>query len=281
MDRLGLVLLIIAGAGVGVAFVATAITPVDADMVWRVGQSPHYYGATWSTAPDSRYVYPPVLAQLSGLLNFVGWPLFIVTWQVLVFGALWLALREWALLIFGVSMLSAVVAGLGSPLAAPFTLMMVGNVQSLVAAAIVVGFRYPAAWAFVLLTKIGPGVGLLWFGIRREWRELAIALGTTGIIVLVSFMVAPGTWTEFVRFAVANASVMSPEPVLPVPLWVRLPLCAIAIVWAARNDQRWVVPVACGFSALALYTWTWLTLAAAALPLLADQWRETREATLV
>ncbi len=45
------------------------------------------------------------------------------------------------------------------------------------AAAIALGFRYPATWAFVLLAKVTPGIGLLWFLVRREWRNLAIALG--------------------------------------------------------------------------------------------------------
>ena len=33
------------------------------------------------------------------------------------------------------------------------------------------------AWAFVLLTKVTPGMGLLWFVVRREWRALLIAYG--------------------------------------------------------------------------------------------------------
>ena len=59
----------------------------------------------------------------------------------------------------------------------PFTAMEVagGNVSLLLAVAIVVGFRWPAAWALVLLTKITPGIGLLWFAVRREWRSLAWA----------------------------------------------------------------------------------------------------------
>ena len=46
-----------------------------------------------------------------------------------------------------------------------------GNISLLLAVAIVVGFRWPAAWAFVLLTKVTPGIGLLWFVVRREWRS--------------------------------------------------------------------------------------------------------------
>ena len=36
-----------------------------------------------------------------------------------------------------------------------------GNVHLFMAVAIVVGFRFPAAWAFVTLTKVSPGVGAL------------------------------------------------------------------------------------------------------------------------
>ena len=52
-----------------------------------------------------------------------------------------------------------------------------GNIHLLMAAAIVLGFRYPIGWSFLLLTKVTPGVGLVWFAVRREWRPLIIALG--------------------------------------------------------------------------------------------------------
>ena len=75
-------------------------------------------------------------------------------------------------------------------LAGPFTIFVLftvpvaseinaGNIQILLALAIVKGFRWPATWSFVLLTKVTPGVGLLWFALRREWRALAIAFGFT------------------------------------------------------------------------------------------------------
>jgi hypothetical protein len=54
-----------------------------------------------------------------------------------------------------------------------------GNIHLLLAAAIGLGLRYPWTWAFVLLTKVTPGVGLIWFAVRREWRQLGIALGVT------------------------------------------------------------------------------------------------------
>ena len=65
-----------------------------------------------------------------------------------------------------------------------------GNIHLWIAAAIALGFRYPWTWGFVLLTKVTPGVGLLWFAVRREWRALGIALGVTGAIVAVSLLLA-------------------------------------------------------------------------------------------
>ena len=66
-----------------------------------------------------------------------------------------------------------------------------GNVHLWIASAIVLGFRYPWTWAFVLLTKVTPGLGLVWFAARREWRSLAIALGVTAAIVAVSLVARP------------------------------------------------------------------------------------------
>src|SRR5206468_4784243 len=93
-------------------------------------------------------------------------------------------------------------------LAGPFTIFVLftvpvaseinaGNIQILLALAIVLGFRWPGPWAFVLLTKVTPGVGLLWFAIRREWRALAIAFGFTAALVAVSFLGRPGGWFDY------------------------------------------------------------------------------------
>ena len=40
-----------------------------------------------------------------------------------------------------------------------------GNIRLLGVAA-VIGFRRPP-WSFVILTKVTPGIGLLWFVVRR------------------------------------------------------------------------------------------------------------------
>jgi hypothetical protein len=55
-----------------------------------------------------------------------------------------------------------------------------GNVYVLIAVCAALGLQHASLWAFPVLTKITPGVGLLWFAVRGEWRSLGIALGTIG-----------------------------------------------------------------------------------------------------
>jgi hypothetical protein len=123
-----------------------------------------------------------------------------------------------------------------------------GNVHLLLATVCVLGFRYPALWSIALLTKVTPGVSLLWFVVRREWRSLAIALGVTAAIAAVSFAISPSAWFDWVKF-LATSSATGPEvntagQWLVPPLWLRLLAAAALVVWGARTDRRWVVPVA-------------------------------------
>ena len=99
-----------------------------------------------------------------------------------------------------------------------------GNIHLFLAVAIALGFRYPALWSVVLLTKVTPGVGLLWFAVRREWRSLRIALGVTGAIVAVDLRVHANPVDRLGSDAAANsAGTPPPWPALPIPLWLRLP----------------------------------------------------------
>jgi hypothetical protein len=80
-----------------------------------------------------------------------------------------------------------------------------GNIHLMMAAAIVAGFRYPSAWAFVLLSKVTSGVGLLYFAVRREWRTLALAIATAAAIAAASFVVAPELWFQWFQLLRSNA----------------------------------------------------------------------------
>jgi hypothetical protein len=127
-----------------------------------------------------------------------------------------------------------------------------GNVHILLATVCVLGFEYPALWSIGILTKLTPGVSLLWFVVRREWKSLAWALGATAAISAVSFAIAPGAWFDWANF-LRDSSSAGPqvnggyEYLLP-PLWLRLGAAAALVVWGARTDRRWVVPVAVAIS---------------------------------
>lgn len=122
-----------------------------------------------------------------------------------------------------------------------------GNIHLFLALAVVVGFRWPAAWAFVLLTKVTPGVGLLWFVVRREWRSLGIALATTGGVALVAVVLVPGLWVEWLR-SLASTSQPTVSNIIGIPLLARLAVAAVLVVWGARTDRRWTVMVAATIS---------------------------------
>jgi len=107
----------------------------------------------------------------------------------------------------------------------------------------VVGFRWPAVWAFVLLTKVTPGIGLLWFAVRREWRSLGIALGATVLVVAVSAALMPGAWADWLALLVRLAGREGTWAAVPIPFLVRLPFAVAVVVWGALTDRRWTVPV--------------------------------------
>jgi hypothetical protein len=195
--------------------------------------------------------YAPVIAWLFLPATWVPWP-------VLVAGYV------------GLSMLALVaLTGRRAPLFLiafpPVLLELVnGNIHLFIALAIWAGMRRPAAWAFVLLTKVTPGIGLLWFVARREWRSLATALGATAVIVAVSVALAPQTWLEWLRSLVSFAGAQ--EPTAVPPLWVRLPFAGALALWAGRTDRAWLVPIA-AFLALPVLWLQGLAILTASFPL--------------
>lgn len=117
------------------------------------------------------------------------------------------------------------------------------NINFPIGLAILAAFRWPVLWAFPLLTKVTPGVGLLWFAVRREWRSLTIAVGTAAGLAAASFLVAPSLWAKYVDFMANGTPQVAGWP-FPYPLWLRLPPAIALVVWGARTDRRWVVPAA-------------------------------------
>jgi hypothetical protein len=231
----------------------------DTHSYWLAGGSEHPYASTIASGFDDsvnlyKYRYPPPLAQLFAPLHLLPFPLVAGLWVGMLFVVLLVLAGRWAplLLLF------------------PPTLaeLYLGNVNLLIALAIVVGMRRPAAWAVVILTKATPGIGLLWFAFRREWRALAIALGATALVAAASFAVEPHLWFEF-RDALAvqaGAAFDVPPLAVQVALPIRLAI-AVPILWfAARTDRPWLVPIAATVAAPAIWG-NVLVILVAAVPL--------------
>jgi len=182
------------------------------------------------------FTYTPVAARLFAPAALLPWPAFLWLWlAVLLATAVWLGWRQ-TLLVLAFP-----------PVAVE---LYHGNIHLLIAAAIALGFRYPVAWAFVLLTKVTPGVGLLWFAVRREWRPFGIAVGATAVIAAVSFLVDGRLWQEWFSGAILKvADDGVSQPSLPLPLVLRLPAAALLVGWGGLTNRRWTVPAA---AALAL-----------------------------
>lgn len=201
---------------------------IDA-VAWRsLNVADPYASAQGTIDSIGAFLYPPPAVFLFAPLASLPWA---------VFAPLFLGLNLAAV---------AVLTGRWAPLALvafpPVLLELLnGNIHLLMALAIWLGLRWPAAWSFVLLTKVTPGVGVVWFAVRREWREFAIAVGVTGVICLLSLAATPALWSDWIGLMVS----VSPVPSLVPPLVVRV-AAAIALVWvAAHTDRAWIVPFAC------------------------------------
>jgi hypothetical protein len=224
---------------------------MDARCYWVPDLANPYLHSNWTD--QIAYPYSPAFLQILQPIRYLPWQVFMAVWAAILMAAM-VYLTGPRLILLGLAF---------------FGLMEIwgGNIELLVAVAMVLGFRWPATWSFVLLTKITPGVGLLWFVIRREWRSLAIALGATVAVVAVSAALQPDAWQRWPQVLIANAGKNGTWAAVPVPFAVRFPLAVALIVWGARTNRRWVVPVG-GMLALPALWYGGLSIMLATLPLL-------------
>ncbi len=211
-------------------FTAMTGTPVDARCYFFIDPARPY----WTTG--YQFIYSPAAAQAMIPFQLLSFDQFV---------ALLRGLEVLALFALTGPLLPLVV--FWSPLASEIN---AANVNLLIVAVAVWGLRWPALWSFVLLTKVTPGVGLLWFAVRREWRNLGIAIGVTAAIATASFVVAPGTWFDWVAF------LQTLTPSDGVPLWARLIGAAALVTWGALTDRPWTVVLAVTIATPRLYLQT-------------------------
>jgi hypothetical protein len=231
-------------------FSGQVVTAQDARSYYGFNLDDLYAGRTdWNTI--GAYPYSPAFAQLVYPLNLLPWTWFVAAWTAILIGAVYL-LTGPELFLLGLVVGAMEIAG--------------GNVSLVLALAVVAGFRWPWTWSLVLLTKITPGVGLLWFVLRREWRQLAIALGATAAVAAISFALMPSAWRDWVSLLASNTSKGGTWAAVPIPLLVRGPIGVLLIAWGAPRNQRWTVPVGAMLALPALWYGS-LSILLAVIPL--------------
>lgn len=222
---------------VALAWVLLYAHPDDVHAYWSFSASDPYGS---SIGGANAFLYSPVAALVA--LPFHRLPFEVVR---LLLGAadvaclLYLA-RSWAFALLALPPVFADVAA--------------GNIHILLGTAIALGFQYPGTWAFVLLTKVTPGVGALWFAVRREWRNLAAVIGVTVALALVSAILVPGWWPAWVTALGASTGTVVTAPVLTdAPLALRVVASAAIVTWGALTGRRWTVVLAATLALPALW----------------------------
>lgn len=261
--------LIVAGgvaAGLFLAAVVAVAEPFPAFSLSPGQDARSYWAATYAdpyaisvVGTQDFYPYSPAFLQVIAPLRALPWAAFSAAWTSILLLAL-LALTGPRLFLGGLVLALPELWG--------------GNIHLLLALAVAAGLRQPAAWAFPLLTKVTPGIGLLWFALRREWRALGVAAAFTALVAGASFLVSPAAWTDWARVLVENSGVaggqMSRGAALGsigLPFFVRLPVAVWLVWWGARTGRPWVLPAA-AMLAQPLLWFGGLTLLLGAVPYL-------------
>jgi hypothetical protein len=182
------------------------------------------YDIPWRT--NEAYVYSPLFAQVLWPLTLLPWPIFVGAWSLAAIGCLFWMRVPWMIAFPGV-----------------IDDILRGNVHVFMAAAIVLALRASGSWAFPILTKVTPLIGLGWHAVRGEWRPLAVAIGTTAGLVAISFVFSASLWIEWIGLLVDNAGATARIQVIPLPLLIRLPIAFALVLLGARTNRAWLVPV--------------------------------------
>lgn len=235
----------------------------DARAYWAVPLDDPYVPG--SVGQESAYLYSPAFLVALSPLRALSWPLFLAVWT---------------------SGLLAVLFWLARPLLfLPLLLLALpeiwgGNITILLAAALVVGFGRSAAWAFPLLTKLTPGLGILWFAVRREWLAFSLAIAATLAVIAATALLAPGLWAQWFQLLTSSTGSSTVPGSIPVPLILRLPVAIAVIVFAAWRGWRWLLPIGV-LLAMPVIWWGSLALLTACVALKREEIEARFDALLV
>ena len=254
-DRRTIVLLRVVLNALGAAWLLysmanrVSILGFDAVSYWLVDPSNLYRG-TESSSAAGPFRYSPVIGQLVDPFGVIPWDLFFVAFLVMSLLALTVLCGRWALAFLLVPNV------LGE--------VYLGNIDLFIALAVGFGLTYPVAWALLPLAKGTPGVVILWFLARLEWRKLAIVGAFSLGISSASLLLTPTLWTEWVR--VSTQYVSGAYGASTIPAAPRLLAAAVLVIVGSRLGRRWTLAAAATLAMPGL-DWKTLTVALSILPL--------------
>ena len=225
---------------------------LDTVAYWRADLSNLYQGA--QIGERDAFLYSPAFAQALT-------PLRVLPFEVVY--ALWIAASIAALVWMRVAWTLAFPPVLAD--------LYFGNIHVFYALAIVIGFRFAATWALPILTKVLPGIGVLWFAFRAEWRPTATAIAASIAIAAVSFLIAPGLWFDWVDSLAANVGRDTGMRSDAIPLVYRLIPAVLILFWGARSDRRWTLPIAVFLASPTIWPGSAAVLVAAVSPRLHER----------
>lgn len=223
---------------------AVGIAVLTVFLAWAVVVEPHpggkpygvdaraYWAADWSSpyaGPEAglsgAYLYSPAFLQAISPLRLLPWETFMAVWLV----------AELAALAWLVTPLGAVALLIFPPIASE---VLIGNVHTFLAVALVLSVRHPTAWLLALLTKPTLGVVLLY----HRWRSWLRVAALLVAIAAVSAVIVPDWWADW--FVTLRRAENRGGPLWTAFLAVRL-LVAAVISWYAgwRKRPAWL-PVA-------------------------------------
>jgi hypothetical protein len=135
-----------------------------------------------------------------------------------------------------------------------FSELSTGQIHLPLAVMTVIAVRQPGAWAFGLLTKVTPGVGLLWHIARREWRMAIVGVGVTAGVVAVSAIAWPSAWNEWVDLLRESSTRhVTNFTVSQWPVVFRLPIAAGLVIVAAWRNRPAALPAIVCFALPAIW----------------------------
>jgi hypothetical protein len=203
--------------------------------------------ASGATLGQSTFLYSPAFAQAFWPLTLLPWLALRIGWALVALVGYWWMVRPLPL--------SLRLPALGIAACSAY----VGNIDWLIALAVAASAAYPGAWAIVLLSRVTPAVGILWYPLRRQWRALATAVICTAACVAISVALGPSLWGQWLGILSRSAGGGQSGDWLGVatpPLLPRLAVAAVVVAFGARRSWRPSIAIAALLALPDMWPWS-------------------------